>query len=310
MLGDVSLYRLQVFCEVAENQSFRIAAENLFISQPAVSAHILALEKETEIMLIERGRVSRLTEAGQIFYNYSKNTLKGAEEISQIMRELRSGEIGRINMGANGTLARYIIPIIFSKFKRENPSVKLLLRPGNPRQICQMTLDREIDFGFIVSNSHITGLTAKALIKDELVIVASPNHPLNKKAIVSVEELYKHPFVFMANEYDGYNVIEGLLNTHGIDIRERFMELGDAESIKQVLMSGVGVSALLRQCVANELRTGHLKKINLNHDPITVDYLLLLRPDKYLTPLHKKFLKFFETTVKQISPLPLGQVNS
>ena len=184
----------------------------------------------------------------------------------------------------------------------------MLLSSGNPKQICQLTLDREIDFGFIVGNNIIAGLKAKPMVKDKLVIVAGPNHPLAKKSIVSAEELFNHPFVFMANEFDHHNILEDLLNSHGITVKERLMELGDAESIKRVLKSGMGVSALLGQCVVEEFKTGKLKKINLKSGPIYVDLLLLLRPDKYLTPLHKKFLKFFETTVKQMPIATLSEI--
>lgn len=300
MFEDITIHRLKVFCAVVETQNFSIAAENLNISQPAVSAHIRALENETKILLLERGRVSKPTEAGQVFYNFAKNTLRQTDEISQIFQELRQGNIGRINMGATTTMARHIMPFVFSKFKQENPGVELMLRGGNPKQICQMTLDREIDFGFVVGNDFTSGLIAKTIIKDQVVIVVPPNHPLANRVTVKASILSQYPFVFMANDFNQQNIIEGLLNLHGVKIQEKLMELGDAEVIKRVLKNGIGVSALLGQCVVEELQTGQLKRVNLESGPIYVDLLLVWRPDKYLTPLQNKFKEFFELTVKKI----------
>ena len=303
MFEEITLYRLKVFCEVVESQNFSLAAENLNVSQPAVSAHIRALEKETKITLLERGRVSRLTEAGQIVYNFARSTRQQTDEISQIIQELLHGNIGRINMGATSTMARYIMPTVLSKFKKENPGVELLLRGGNPKQICQMTLDREVDFGFVAGDDFTVGLIAKTIIKDELAIVVPPNHPLANKVTVKASKLSQYPFVLMANDFDHYNMIENLLNIHGVKIKEKLMELGDAEIIKEVLKSGMGVSALLGQCVVKELQAGQLKKVNLESGPIYQDLLLVWRPDKYLTPLQNKFKEFFEDTVRKI-PIP------
>ena len=229
--------------------------------------------------------------------------MRQTDEISHIVQEIRHGNIGRITLGANGTLARYIIPQIYSKFKQDYPGVELILHIGNSRQIFQKTLDREVDFGFAIGDTIPPGLKAKTLIRDEMIIVVGQKHPLANEKKITSQDLSKHPFIIPMDEEKDLNVMENLLNLNGIVINKRMMEIDDTESIKRVLMCGIGVGALLGQCVSEELQTGKLIKVNLSNGPFIIDLHFLSRQDKYPSPMHKKFIKFFETQIKQI-PIP------
>lgn len=297
MFEEITLHRLRVFCEVAHTQSFRVAAENLNITQPTVSAHIRGLENETQIVLFDRGRVSRLTEAGKAFYNFARNTLVQADKTVSIMKEIRQGNIGRITVGANYSLALHLISGMYSKFKNENPGVELILRTGNPKKVCEMALNEEIDFGLIVGDTTLNGLMSKIVANDEIVIVVGPGHPLADRDLVTLTELSTYPFVLMASEFGAHNVIESKLNSHGIHINEKLMELEEPESIKRVIRNGSGVAALLALSVSEELQTDKLRKVKLDIGPIMVNLRTVWYSEKYVTPLHTKFLKFFDTNM-------------
>ena len=297
---EITMYRLKVFKEVADSQSFRGAADNLNISQPAVSAHIRTLETILDAVLLDRGRTSTLTAAGKIVYDYAVVTLQQTGELVRNVRDLQNASKGRITLGATSTLGRYIMPRVYSSFKKENPYIEMILRVGTTKQIYQMTLNREIDFGFVIGKSVLPGLSAKNIITDELMIVAGVDHPLAAKTAVTAEEISACPFVTALQQSYHHRMVTELLTAHGITINECFMELEDAESIKRVVSGGAGVAALLRLCMIDELQSGRLKKIALANGPIFSNLSLLSRQDKPLTALQKKFLEFFRMTVSQI----------
>lgn len=300
MFEEVSLYRLKVFREVVTTKSFRAAAERLHISQPAVSAHIRSLENETKTTLLERGRVCKVTEAGRFLYEYANDTLQKAGEVTRIIEELRNGNMGHIAMGASGTLARHLLPDIYSDFKRENPLVEMTLRIGTKNQVCQMAVDWEIDFGFVIGKTALPGLSAKTVVREEMVVVTGANHPLAARDLITPEELSAYPFVIALKKSSHYRMIDNILNANKITIQHILMELEDAESIKRVISNGLGVAVLLKSCILDELRQGKLKSIPVTSGPIYVDLQLISRPDKSLSPIQKRFLKFFDTRIKQV----------
>jgi DNA-binding transcriptional LysR family regulator len=302
MFENLSLFRLKVFCEVVETQSFNIAAENLNISQPAVSAHIRSLEKETQVTLIQRGQMNTLTEIGKVFYEYAKNVLLQTNEISQVINEFNLGNKGTIILGANRTLARNMGAIAFSNFIKSNPNIELILRVANPKLVSQMTIDREVDFGFTIGNIKINGLKSEIIGRDEICFVVGKTHPLAKRKTVSIEELSTYPFIILADkEFKEFSVIENAINSQGIIINKKLMQIEDAEIIKKFVSQGMGVAALLKQDILEELNSGKLIKINLNIDPIYVNLQLIMRHDKYLSPVQNKFLKFFVSTIRELS---------
>lgn len=296
MLEDITMYRLKVFYEVVNARSFSVAAENLDISQPAVSAHIRALENQTQVTLLQRGRTITLTEAGTFFYEYTNKTLKNNEEITQIIRKLRQGSTGRIALGTNATLARYVMPVALSDFKKNNPNIELLLSVGNNKHVFEMVVNREVDFGLILGKTVPSELMARTVLKTEMCIVVGANHPLANEVSVSTIELSKYPFIILSSYHQ--KIIETSLEFQGVTISDRLMVIEDAEGIKQILTFGVGVAALTKISISEELKSGSLKKVNLAGGHPFIDLRIVSRPDKPLTLIHKKFLRFLEKFIK------------
>ncbi|WP_102348419.1 LysR family transcriptional regulator [Bacillus sp. Marseille-P3661] len=290
-----NMYRLKVFYEVVNSQSFSSAAEILNISQPAVSAHIRALEKETQVILLDRGRTITTTEAGNHFYNYTKQVLNLSKEILLTLQEVKQGNIGNITVGASTTPARYILPKIISNFMRENPHINLNLRVGNSKQIFQMTLEKEIDFGFIIGKKVPENLTATPIVNTELTLVVGPSHPLATKNHVTPSDISNYPFVVLSSY--NYQVIENMLHSRGIKINEILMQYEDIESIKQIISIGNGITILSKLSVNEELKVGKLKQLQLESGSVYLDLMLVARPDKPHYPNHKKFLSFLKDRI-------------
>ena len=210
--------------------------------------------------------------------------------------------MGRIAMGSSGTLGRHLLPDIFSSFKKENPLVEMVLHIGTVHRICKMTVDGQIDFGFVIGKNDLPGLSDKTVAKEELVIVARANHSLSSKELVTPEELSDYPFVTALKESSHYQMLDKILRANKIAVRNIVVELEDAESIKQVVRSGLGVAVLLKACVIEELKQGTLKIIKSTRGPMHIDLQLISRPDKSVSPIQIKFLNFFYKRLNDILP--------
>lgn len=290
MFNEVSFNRLRVFCKVVECKGFRAASEHLNMSQPSVSAHVKALETEMKIILIERSRFTRVTEAGMLLYTFAKRTLGDADQISRDITELRNANKGRITVAASVSMIRNVMPAIFSRFKLENPGVELILKFGRPKEVFEMIINREIDFGFVVGEVTMCELSVTKLIRDEVVLVANPRHPLVLKGTVNPEELSDYPFVLSSSTHS--LVFQNMLRSHGINVKQTLMVVEDAESVKHVVANSHGLAIKLNSGVMGELRSGKLAKINLSSGPFYDDISLVQHCYRCLTPMQKKFVKF------------------
>lgn len=300
MFENLSISRLQVFCEVAQTKSFRAAAENLKISQPAVSQNISGLEKETRLVLFERGRVNNLTEDGQLLYSYAKRIVELTREAAHNVQELSDGNMGKIRFGANSSLVGGLITSLSKGFLAGNPKAELVLVTGMPYQICEMALGHEISLGIIVGKAKHPDLTSVTIARDEIVIVVGANHPLAEKSTITRHELSQQSFVYNGNPPPYIHSVLSVLAQNGISMTERFMQIDTMESVRKMLKSGIGVSTLPRGFVAEDLRDGLLHEIALESGPLYVDISRIVRKNKFLSPLSRKFIQYIDETAQSI----------
>lgn len=299
MLQDSSFIRLRVFCEVVESQGFRTASERLHMSQPAISTHIQALEKQFQIVLLERGRFTKVTDAGAIFYRFAKETLENAAKISRELNDLRSANFGRVSVASGSTIGRYIMPSVFSEFKRAEPHVEMILRIGNQSTVCEMILNREIDIGFIFTNSPLNGLIGTTIAKTELVCMVGTNHPLANRETVSSQDLSPYPFILPANSIE-VSEVQRFFELKGIEINEILMISESSDTNKKFIKDNKGISVMLITSVFDDIRDKKLIKLNLAFEPYYINLLLVTHPNKHISPMQNKFIKFCSKTIPQM----------
>lgn len=255
-------YRLQVFLAVAHHLSFTKAAEELHISQPAVSRHITQVEAHHGVQLFERigGRI-KLTAAGTLF-------LAHAEQIAQAQRALElalshhTGSVsGTLSVGASSTIAQYILPRFLAEFINHYPHARLSLRSGNSAAIEAALEAHQIDLGLVEGSAQHAGLRYTPWRKDELVLVTSTrNTP--PQADVSPEMLCRLPLVLREEGSGTLQVIEKALAKHQIkfDQLNLLLQLGSTEAIKSFLLAApttyaiVSVAAVARELLDNRLQ--------------------------------------------------------
>src|SRR5919202_7130760 len=168
--------QIQAFLEVARTGNVSRAAERLFVTQPALTARIQALEKELgETLFVRTGRGVRLTDAGRVFRPYAERAVQALDDGRQAIVDLRSASAGRLALGAAPAVSTYVLPPVLKRFAALHPRVDVAVRTGHSEEILAMVLHDEVQLGLVRTLRH-PDIEAIPLYDDELVLVAYPKH--------------------------------------------------------------------------------------------------------------------------------------
>jgi len=252
-MASFNLHRLRVFHAVARRESYSRAAEDLRISQPAVSKHVLDLEGELGLKLFHRlGRRVVLTEAGRLMADYAQRIFALAEEAQRALGELQGLERGTLRLGASTTPGCYLLPRSLAGFRARYPRLEVSLDIMASHDVVDRVIRQELDLGF-VGATFAADLHVQPYLDDELVLILRPRHPLAKVQAISREALEEETFVLRDAASGTRTVAEAELKARGITIR-RLLELRSVEAIKQAVAEGLGISFISRYAVALEVR--------------------------------------------------------
>jgi LysR family transcriptional regulator, transcriptional activator of the cysJI operon len=188
--------RLQVFYTVARQLSFTKAAEQLFMTQPAVTFQVKQIEEHFNTRLFERshGRIA-LTAAGKLVMEYAERILGLSEEMDKRVSELTGAISGPLLLGASTTIAEFILPQVLGEFKARHPQVQTHMTVANSETIEGRVADHTLDIGLIESPSHLPSLHTEACCEDELVMVCAPGYKLAGLSHVTPRQIAGEPFI-------------------------------------------------------------------------------------------------------------------
>jgi DNA-binding transcriptional LysR family regulator len=295
--------RLQVFYTVAKQLSFTKAAEQLFMTQPAVTFQVKQLEEHFNTRLFERahGKIA-LTAAGRMVMEYAEKMLHLAEEMETRVGELTGAVSGPLLLGASTTIAEFMLPQILGEFKAQHPEVQAQLTVANSETIENRVADYALDLGLIESPSHLLSLHAEACCDDELVMICAPRHRLAQAASVTPQQVAAEPYVSREAGSGTREFADAHFRACGVDPDEIdvMMELGSPEAIKGVVATGIAVSIVSRITIAKELKLGTLMAIPLQ--PRLIRTLSLVQPrEKFRSRLLTTFVTFATARLKQMA---------
>ncbi len=252
--------QLAALVAVVDRSSFSQAAEQLGVTQPAVSLAIRSLEKRLGCQLIDRsGRVVEPTEAGQVAYRHAQRIL-GAER--DLMRSLEDeGDVlaGHLVVGASTGPGERILPALLGAFHRENPDVTVSLRVDDTETIVDRVLDRQLEVGIVGAERAHRSLVFEPFLRDEVVLVVPAGHELAGRELTA-DDLVAAPLVVQQEGAGVRTVVERELRTLGVRARDLNVvaELGLQESAKSAVEAGLGITFLSRLAVEHELAEGRL----------------------------------------------------
>lgn len=295
--------RLQVFYTVAKQLSFTKAAEQLFMTQPAVTFQVKQLEETFNTRLFERshGKIA-LTPAGKLVMNYAGKILGLSEEMEKRVAELSGAMGGPLLLGASTTIAEFILPQILGEFKAQYPQVRAHLTVANSETIVNRVADHSLDLGLIESPTNLPTVHIEVVCEDELVLICAPGHKFAKSKCATPQQIVGEPYV-------SREVGSGTRDFSDNYLRERkvapedlniVMELGSPVAIKGVVETGLGVSIVSRAMVAKEIKLGVLVAVPL--EPRLIRTLSLVYPrGKFRSKLLTTFVEFATSRMKQIA---------
>ncbi len=259
-------YRDTVFIAVAEKLSISKAANELNISQPAVTRHIKELEDRYKTNLLERkGNKIYLTKAGEKVYNAFKAIAQQYRELDFEIGQLQDSISGEFKIGASSTISQYVIPKVIASFHKRYPKIQIFLMNGNSFEVEKLLLDNQVDVAMVENYSSQSGIRYIDFLHDELIVVTGGNSVYAKHESISKDDLSKIPLVVREQGSGTLEVIKQIFAQQNISFENlnTLVHLGSTESIKNFLQEFDGLAIVSEKAVQNELYLKTLVKLNV-----------------------------------------------
>ncbi len=291
---NASFRQLATFHAVARLGSVSQAAEEMHLTQPAVSIQIGLLEESAGTPLLARvGRGIRLTEAGDLLAGYAGRILDLWREAGDEMAAHRGVFSGTLRVGAV-TTAEYLLPPLLVAFVNEHPRVKVKLQVGNRDHIVRLLAGHEIDVAIMGRSPAELKTVSAAFAKHPMAFIAAPAHPLMREARLNLAALAGANLLVRERGSGTRTTVERLFKDAGTPLRIG-SELSSNEAIKQMCAAGFGVAFLsLHTCVL-ELEAGLLKILPLQDNPIERDWFVMHLATRQLPQVASAFEEFLGT---------------
>lgn len=261
-------FRLKVFYTVAKRLNFTKAAEELFITQPAVTKHIHEIETYFKTRLFHRnGTKISLTTAGEILLRHSEELFSIYREMETDVAALNRDIKGTIRIGASTTVAQYILPKYLASFRKRFRDITVELVANNTEHIENFLMENKISFGIIEGQSKRKQLKYSRFLKDELVLCTRQGNPLNKRGAISLNELPRLPLVLREPGSGSLEVVNAALKKAGVKVArlQKEMVLESSESIKSYLIGSDSFAFLSIHAVLNELSNKLLTIVDIKN---------------------------------------------
>ena len=269
--------QLAAFIAVVERQSFSQAAEQLGVTQPAVSLQIRSLEKRLGTQLLDRsGRRVEPTEAGLRLYASAQRLLQLEEQLLEELETDDEGAIGGVlELGASTGPGGSVVPVLLCEFQERHPDVHVRLNVSDTQTVVARVADRELELGIVGAGRRHRGVTFEPFFGDEVVLVVPAGHRFAGKT-VTLEQLRSEPLIVMQEGAGVRQVLEDELRKAGTRLRDLDvrLELGLQESVRSAVLAGHGITFISRLAVESDLTTGLLATARVRGlDPVREIFL-------------------------------------
>jgi DNA-binding transcriptional LysR family regulator len=302
----MDLDQLHTFLEIVRLKSFSKAAQTCFRTQPAISAQVRQLEQELNTTLFERlGTRISLTMAGKIFAEYAAQILELRRQAQNTINELERTPRGELVIAANEATCIYVLPRVFSEYKKEFPNVQLLVDRSYGAKVVEAVLDNLADFGIAQLPIDEKRLQVVKIHADEIKLLTPPDHPLAKARFVLPGDLKTYPLLMPKS-----GTTRMKLNVWLEPIEDEYqvsMELDSTEMMKRFVMAGLGLSFLAASHFQEEVEAGRLKAISLGPEQMIRKVGLIYRKDKALS---KAALGFIRVTLEHAGDTNMAAVHT
>lgn len=287
----ITLRQLQIFEAVARHLSHSRAAEELYLSQPAISMQIKELEKAVGLPLFDQvGRQIHLTDAGAEMLHYSRAIAGQVEEMESVFSEMKGLQHGHLNISVVST-ANYFMPQLLAKFCQQHKKIQISLNVGNRDEVQKQLIENRTDLAIMGQPQEKDEMQAEVFMKNPLVVIAAPGHPLCRAKHIKLKRLEQEVFLTRERGSGTRGAMERIFAEHGISPKSS-MEMGTNEAIKQAVQAGMGLGILSLHSALLELETGRLVVLNVEKFPLIRHWYIVHRKAKRLSIAAQAFKNF------------------
>ncbi len=287
----LTLRQFRVFDAVARHLSFSRAAEELHLSQPAVSMQVRGIETILGMRLTEQlGKKIFLTEAGREVLHASQAITARLDDLQANLAQLRSIDSGQLNLAATSTV-NVVATDILARFRGRHPGVSVHLDVSNRAAVLDQLVGNRIDLAIMGQVPDGLGLDAIRFMDNPLVVIAPPDHPLVGQKNISMASLATESFLVREAGSGTRGAMERFFAARGLEIRSS-MEMSSNEAIKQAVQAGLGLGILSLQTLEMELALKRLAVLEVEGFPIMRHWYVVHRANKRLSPVAQAFKEF------------------
>ena len=287
----LTIQQLKLFESVVRNRSFTRAAEEMHLTQPAVSIQVKRLEEQAGVPLLEQvGKRIFATAAGQAVYATAIEVLQRLEALDQRIDGFKGRIEGPLQL-AVVTTGKYFMPHLLGQFLQLHPGVEPHLKFTNRARVMERLTNNEDDFVVMGQVPDDHRLVSRPFLENILGFVAPANHPLAGRTGLSLEEVLRERFIAREPGSGTRRVVDGIIEEKGLSVTP-YMELGSSEAIKQAVLAGIGVAVLSLHSIRLEAATGRLTVLDVEGFPVTRRWFAVHLRGKQLSLVAQSFLDF------------------
>jgi DNA-binding transcriptional LysR family regulator len=302
-------FRLRVFRAVAHRLNFRMAAEELLLTQSAVTQQIKALESELDVPLFDRagGRVS-LTPAGFALLPFAERLAALSEEAREAVAATAGGSAGRLALGASQTIGQYLLPKLIAGYLQENPKVEISLLGGNTQTILEALVEHKVQLCLIEGPAMRRDVQVEPFMQDHMVCVVPAGHEWADEEI-DVKELQQAKLVTRELGSGSRRIVEQAFEKAGLDLKKLrlVMTFDSTEGLLSAVEAGLGIAFVSRWAVRNQLALGTLKLARVRRLDLARMFSLATVAGPEPAGLTRSFHRFVLERAEQLAPRPTGK---
>ncbi|HEX8279103.1 MAG TPA: LysR family transcriptional regulator [Segetibacter sp.] len=293
-----TLNQLQIFLKIAQTASVTKAAEELHLTQPAVSIQLKNFQDQFEIPLTEVvGRKIYITDFGKEIAEAAENILNHVYAINYKTLAHKGQLSGRLKISVVST-GKYVMPYFLSGFMKQNEGVELIMDVTNKSKVIESLEKNEVDFSLVSIVPDTLKLNKVDLLENKLYLVGNKASKVKKQ--LDAKQLFEEiPLIFRERGSGTRQVMEKFLTKNHLAVRKK-MELTSNEAVKQAVIAGLGYSIMPLIGIKDELKSGALKIIPVKGLPVKTDWRLIWLKAKNLSPIAISFLNYVKTEKSNI----------
>ena len=263
MTDEIQLAQLDALVAVARTGSISAAAQQLFVSQPAITSRIQALERSFGAPLLARSRTgSRLTDIGRALLPHAERTLSAVAAGRRAVEDVVSGSGGRLTIGAAPAVSTYVLPAMLHRFQADHPRVQLSVRSGHSEEVLEMVLREEVEIGLMRPIQH-ADVVNTPLYEDELVLVVPHGHGFAASAQIRMAQMATEHLILFDRTSSYHELTSSIFRQAGIAPRG-YLEVDNIDAAKRMVEQRLGIALLPLTSVQSEIGTGRLFPVTVS----------------------------------------------